>query len=101
MELPTVPLKEYLERIIDERTNSQAVAFVEFKSTLNHRLEGMNEFRAQLEKQEKEYLRKESYNPSQDLVLARLSKLEDRQGMMVGGVILLGVLIPLLVHYIK
>jgi len=72
----TVPLKEFIERIFDERERALDIT----AGALKDKLKEMNEFRLQLERERALYIQTKDLTPIQD----RIRKLEDRGSNMDG-----------------
>ena len=80
-----IPLKEYLEKMVAARFEAHqsehqllAQAIVSARDVLDVRLDGMNEFRDQLEHDSKEYLRRETYDRAHDVLVERLEEAKRR-----------------------
>lgn len=88
-----VSLKEYFELRISDIDKSTKLA----AETLEKRLEGMNEFRAQLEKQTGTFLTKENFESRLLLVDSKLDALQKIVYIGLGGVLVLEVLLRFLI----
>ena len=67
--MATIPLREYIERVLDERYRAHRDALIASQkdmdartSALEVRLEGMNEFRKQMSEERLIYVRRESFD---------------------------------------
>jgi len=92
-----VPLKDYIERILDERGaqhkahwDSSEKALDAATAAMNARLETMNEFRAQILEERSNYLRRDQLDPT----LVRLKLLEEEVSEFSGRFWMLAFLIP-------
>jgi hypothetical protein len=75
-----VPLKEHIEVRIDALEKATEVAAKE----MNRRLEGMNEFRAQLDKQTRTFIDKDHFESRWDSLCNRVVSLENFKERQVG-----------------
>lgn len=89
------------ESAIDAALESAERAVAEFKNTLNTRLEGMNQFRAQIEKGEKNYILKDVYEKAHDNLGERIIRLEHAMWMIAGAMVLLSFVVPIVLHFLK
>ena len=89
------------ESAIDAALESAERAVAEFKNTLNTRLEGMNQFRAQIEKGEKNYILKDVYEKAHDNLGERIIRLEHAMWMISGAMVFLSFVVPIVLHFLK
>jgi hypothetical protein len=92
-----VTLREYLEKIILLEFQSAQRAIEAATKTLDHRLEGMNEFRAQMEKERTQYVRVERFEAFEQ----RLEGLEKRSANQDGRFWALGIGLTLLMFAVQ
>ena len=99
-----IDAKEY----IDERLRSQseiqkvlskknAEALKKAEKEMERRLEGMNEFRAQLENQTREFITREQYELSERLINQKIDNLSRLVYIGVGMIIILEVVLNILI----
>ena len=70
----TVPLKEYIERIIDERDKAVQVAY----RNMEQRIERLNELRAEVQEDRGQFLRLDSYAEQHEALEKTVTELERR-----------------------
>jgi CRISPR/Cas system-associated exonuclease Cas4 (RecB family) len=73
----------------------------EFKKTLDLRLAGMNEFRKEMEKAERDFLRRDTYEHYHESIVERVSGLEKSQWMIAGGIGVIVVGIEIMMRLLK
>jgi hypothetical protein len=109
---PTVELREYIERILEEREKAQAATFKaalrenEAKAReLERRLEGLNDLRAEVTRDRSRFLEREKCDLKYDALEKRVASNERWGSTMVGiGLVLIvvaGVLSSLVSIWIK
>jgi hypothetical protein len=79
-----VTLREYIERIFEEHRDAHAAQHVtgeralsQAREVIEHRLEAMNKFREDVEKDRNEFLRVETFNVQMSNVTKQIRVLED------------------------
>lgn len=96
-----VTLREFIERIMDEREKSVH----NLASSMEHRLSALNELRADVVKDREQYITKAVYDEKHTALYDRLIKVENFQSRMLGVgtmlVILSAVLGSLVAHLLK
>ena len=99
-----VPLKEYIERLIEAEFASHRrehvlidANMVEFKGALEARLDGLNHVKEATAKIEREFLRKETYDKQHDALVERLGRVEKMVWYGAGGVSL----VVAILHFLK
>ena len=97
----TVPLKEYIERIIDERDKAVQVAY----RSMEGRLDRLNELRNEVTEDRARFLTRERFETEHAVVEARVNSLESWRGKALGfGALLalisaaIGALLESIVH---
>ena len=109
-----VSLREYIERVIEERERTHAAqreaverALAEAEVTLNRRLGEMNEFRKQIQDERGTYVHKDNLQMHVDASDERIRKLEDMSSNYQGrfwslgiGLALLTALLNIAFHFV-
>ena len=81
-----ISLREFIERILDERQRALDLASTE----LNRRLEGMNELRQQLDRQAGTFVTREYVDATIQRIDSRISALQEYRANMEGRVWAIG-----------
>ena len=76
----TVPLKEYIERILDERDKAVQVAY----RNMEGRLDRLNALRAEVSEDRATFLTKDKYDGEHGLLENRVNALESWRGKALG-----------------
>jgi hypothetical protein len=92
LRLEVVANKELNTEKFRSRDNALEVAL----ATTEKRLEGMNEFRASNEANAARSVGQQEYKATREAMEARLNKIENQQSKWTGGLIMIGVAIPVL-----
>jgi len=100
---PTVQLREYIERILDEREKAQAATFAaamretDAKSReLERRLEGLNELRAEVVRDRGRFVERKEHELLQSATDNRVSAIERWNSKVIGIGLMLVVLASVL-----
>jgi len=76
----TVPLKEYIERIIEERDKAVQVAY----RSMEGRLDRLNELRSEVTEDRAKFLTRDRYDGEHGLLENRVASLENWRGKALG-----------------
>jgi hypothetical protein len=90
---------EERDRLYTERTVAAELALKAASVELDKRLNSMNEWRQTLQDRDKSYLLTAVFDKQHDALAQRVDKIERLIYIMVGGVMLLEVLVPVILHY--
>lgn len=90
---------EERDRLYTERSAEAATALRSAAVELDKRLNGMNEWRQTLQDRDKAYMLTAVFDKQHDALADRVNKIERLIYIMVGGVMLLEVLVPVILHY--
>jgi hypothetical protein len=96
-----VSLREFIERIMDERQS----AVNHLADSMEHRLSALNELRADVVRDRDQFVTKAVYDEKHASLYDRISKIENAQSRIIGiGIItmpLCGVLGAIIAHLLK
>lgn len=77
---PDVPLKEYIERILDEREKAMEAA----RQSMEIRLDRLNELRQEVQEDRSQYLTRDRYDSQHQMLEDKVNSLEAFRGKALG-----------------
>lgn len=85
---------------IEERLSAAQAALVVAKIEIDRRLEGMNELRAQIDKERGTFLLRAEYEAKEESIKSQLATLQRFQYMLVGGLLVFQIVLAVLLRLV-